>query len=774
MSIFTILFLLLISTSAQAQRRSSNFTLGSNLTLTSNATWPSPSGIFAFGFFPQHFNSYAVGIFLPDKTVVWTANRDRDSDPTVPNDVVSLLLTPEGRLVLRRRQGQDVDVFSLNATIALASMHDNGNFVLYDSNSRIIWQSFDNPTDTLLPGQRLVEGEEIVSSASETDYGRGNFRLKMQTDGNLVQYPVNTPDAPAYAYYGSSTNTDGNVSLNLDSDGRLYVLLNDTVTLLNIYNGGLPTQRSINFMRLDVGGIFRIYSLSLGDLNLTRRWSSTEDECKPKGICGINAFCILLDNKPDCQCLPGFFFAQSGNHKAGCSRNFSAQGCSNRDNRLKYDMRTVESTVWEDSSYEILQMKMSEEECSKACLDDCNCEAAFFKDDSCQKQKLPLRFGRRSLQDSNVATLIRFGTNMVPDIGGDSNRKRIIKNEGHMDVLIIGIVLMSIGVFSLAISVIFVRQRRKDYKKIGKEDGANFVEGISLQVFTFKHLSEATNGFKEEVGRGASGTVFKGVMQNGKKMVAVKRLEKEFAQGEIEFQTELKTIGKMYHRNLVRLLGYCLDGDNKLLVFEFMSNGSLADILFNKEKQLKWEERMEIARDISRGILYLHQECETQIIHCDIKPQNILMDDNWRAKISDFGLAKLLKQDQTNTITGIRGTKGYVAPEWFQKQAITVKADVYSFGVVLLEIICCRKCVDHSRSEDEAILEEWVYKCFVTGKIGSVVGDEMVDESKVERMVMIGIWCVQDEPSLRPTMKNVLLMLEGILEISIPPNPSFS
>ncbi|KAG6402067.1 hypothetical protein SASPL_138938 [Salvia splendens] len=255
-------------------------------------------------------------------------------------------------------------------------------------------------------------------------------------------------------------------------------------------------------------------------------------------------------------------------------------------------------------------------------------------------------------------------------------------------------------------------------------------------------------------------------------MVAVKRLEKEFTQGEREFQTELKTIGKMYHRNLVRLLGYCLDGAHKLLVFEYMSNGSLADILFNQQKRLSWEERMEIARDISRGILYLHQECETQIVHCDIKPQNILMDEKWCAKISDFGLAKLLKQDQTNTYSGIRGTKGYVAPEWYLKQAITVKADVYSFGVMLLEIICCRKCVDWSRSEDEAILEEWVYDCYSSRKIGSLVGDEMVEERKVERMVKIGIWCVQYDPSLRPTMKKVLLMLEGTVEIPIPPSPS--
>ncbi|XP_042011534.1 G-type lectin S-receptor-like serine/threonine-protein kinase LECRK3 [Salvia splendens] len=760
MSILTILFnLLLISSAAEPQRQPSNITLGSSLTPSSNSSWPSPSGVYAFGFFPQHVNSYAVGIFLPDKTVVWTANRN--SGPTTPDDVISLLLSPDGRLILRQRQGQNEDVISLSATIASASMLDNGNFVLYDSNSIIIWQSFDHPTNTLLPGQRLQPGKELFSSASETDYGRGIFRLKMQTDGNLVQYPINTPDTAPNPYYATATNGAGsNVSLNLDNDGRLY-LFNGSLPLRNISNGGFPTQGSINLMRLDVGGIFRIYSFSLDNHTMTRRWSSTDDECVPKGFCGVNSFCILMDSAPQCQCLPGFVSVQSGNYTAGCSRTFLAHGCLKTD-----DMRTVENTEWEDNSYEILDKMTSKEECSKACLDDCNCEVAFFKDNRCRKQKLPLRFGRRSLGNSNMA-LIRFNTK-VPDVGGE----RIIKKEQRTNILIIGIVLMCISILVLSISVIFFHKKRKDCNKINKDEGANFVEGISLQVFTFEHLVEATNGFKEELGRGASGTVFKGVLQNGQKMVAVKRLEKEVAQGEIEFQTELKTIGKMYHRNLVRLLGYCFDGVNKLLVLEYMSNGSLADILFNQEKRPSWEERMKIARDISRGILYLHQECETQIIHCDIKPQNILMDDNWRAKISDFGMAKLLKQDQTKTYTRIRGTKGYVAPEWYHKQAITVKADVYSFGVMLLEIICCRKCVDSGMNEDEAILEEWAYDCYATGKIGSLVGDEMVEERKVERMVKIGIWCVQYDPSLRPTMKTVLLMLEGTMEIPIPPRPT--
>lgn len=763
---YITIFLLLVSLVA-AQTRSSNISSGSSLTPTTNSSWRSPSGLYAFGFFPQHVDSYAVGVFLSDNTVVWTANRD---NPTVPNDVVALQLTDNGRLVLQRRQGQEVDVINPPQAIASASMLDNGNFVLYSSDSGVIWQSFDQPTNTLLPGQRLQTGQELFSSASQTDYSKGIFRLKMQSDGNLVQYPVNTPDTAAYAYFATNEGGIGNnVSLNFEDDGRLH-LLNGSVSLQNITGGGYTTEESIYLARLDVGGIFRLYSRSSNPQgNWTVRWSSTDDPCSPKGFCGVNSFCTLMDNVPECQCLPGFDFVQSGNYTAGCSRSFTAQSCRETDPRLAYEIREVDNTVWNDNYYDVLGT-MSVEQCTQACLDDCNCEAAFFKDGQCRKQSLPLRYGRRSLSDSNMA-LVRVSTTTPkrPETEGTSGSPA---KERRLDILIIGIVFMSVGALAMSISVIFVHWKRRDYKKIAKVGEVNIVEDVSLQAFTFEDLSRATNDFNEELGKGASGTVYKGVLQDSKKLVAVKRLEKEVAEGDRVFRTELTTIGKTYHRNLVRLLGYCLDGANKLLVFEYMSNGSLAEILFKPDKRPRWEERVKLARDISRGILYLHEECETQIIHCDIKPQNILMDGNWCAKISDFGIAKLLKQDQTNTMTGIRGTKGYVAPEWYQKQPVTVKADVYSFGIMLLEIICCRRSLDWSLCEDAAVLEDWVYKCYAAGEVGNLVGDEIVDKREVERMVKIGIWCVQYEASLRPTMKKVLLMLEGTVDIPIPPSPT--
>ncbi|XLU49408.1 hypothetical protein S245_044222 [Arachis hypogaea] len=204
-----------------------------------------------------------------------------------------------------------------------------------------------------------------------------------------------------------------------------------------------------------------------------------------------------------------------------------------------------------------------------------------------------------------------------------------------------------------------------------------------------------------------------------------------------------------------------------------MSNGSLGKLLFGDERLPDWDERVRIALDIARGILYLHEECEAPIIHCDIKPQNILMDEFWTAKISDFGLAKLLMPDQTRTFTGVRGTRGYLAPEWNKNTPITVKADIYSYGIVLLETVCCRRNLDANVSEpNEILLSGWAYKCFVAGEVHKLVHWEEVDKNVVENTVKVALWCIQDEPVLRPSMKSVVLMLEGVTHVPMPPCPT--
>ncbi|KAM1935203.1 hypothetical protein ACFX15_019289 [Malus domestica] len=754
---------------AQAQQMQSNISHGSSLTPTTNSSWLSRSGVYAFGFYKQG-NGYAVGIFLagiPQTTIVWTANRD---DPPLSSNVTldftsdgfSLTSTPGQSFVIEYPSGSS------------ASMLDSGNLVIYNARQDIVWQSFEHPTDTLLPGQSLSPGDELFSAKSESDHSTGIFRLKMQGDGNLVQYPVNTPDTAPYSYYSSATNGRGkNVTLNFAADGHLYLLDDAHSNIRNITDGGLPAdQATIYLMRIDADGIFRLYS---HDLNHSGRksveWESSKDKCVPKGVCKLNSYCVSSDLEAVCRCLPGFVSANQGNQTSGCSRNFVADGCQYKNKTFTYIMEELESTTWEDISYVDLTLS-DKEACKRACLEDCNCEAALFDGTSCRKQRLPLRYGRKQVSISNVALIKVATSTTTPDINRIPEKRS--KRKGRTDILIISLSLAAFGSILFAISVVVLCKHNVwAYKRVNTPiRDPEWNEDIALRQYTYEELEKITNNFTEEVGRGSSGTVYKGVILASQKAVAVKQLEKVAAEGEKEFQTELKVIGKTHHKNLVRLLGYCLDGPKRLLVYEYMSNGSLADVLFAPDRQPCWEERMRIARNIARGFLYLHEECDTQIIHCDIKPQNILMDEYMCPKISDFGLAKLLKADQTRTTTGIRGTKGYVAPEWHRKMPITVKADVYSFGVVLLEIICCRRNVDWNLPEEEAVLDELAYPCFESGEHGKLVGEQEVDTRQFERMIKVALWCIQDEPSLRPSMKKVLLMLEGTVEIPIPPSPN--
>ncbi|XP_057970808.1 G-type lectin S-receptor-like serine/threonine-protein kinase LECRK3 [Malania oleifera] len=770
MAAILLLLLFAIFTTAAAQ----NISLGSSLTPMANSSWLSRSGLYAFGFYPQA-NGYGVGVFLigiPQKTVVWTA--DRDNTPVPGN--VTLLLSTDGNLILRQQQGgSNTYIANPPEPASSASMLDSGNFVLYNSGGKIIWQSFDEPTEALVPGQRLMPGKRLFSSASEDDHSKGLFYLVMQLDGNLVQYPVDGSTVLT-AYYATATNRKDSVTLNFNRDGLIYLVNSTGFSIMNLTQGGYSTK-DIYLMRIDVDGIFRLYSHGLDqNSSWSVKWESSSDKCDPRGLCGLNGFCVSIDKEADCQCLPGFDFINQSRQSWGCQRNFTADSCGHESGSIKYSIMLVDHTIWEDVSYSVLP-SVTREECAESCLRDCNCDAALFKDDkNCRKQRLPLKFGRRRLDGDSFIALIKMGESTHPPPPEGTLPSPVeTKKELRMNILIImGVLLAAFAAVTFAIiGVLIYKNHVGAYSRIYYKDKYGFCDDVAPRSFPFEELEKVSGGFKDEIGKGSSGTVYKGLTFEGRKEVAIKRLEKDLAYGEIEFQTEIKVIGKTHHRNLVQLLGYCLEGANRLLVYEYMSNGSLADVLFNPAgNQPCWEERMGIARDIARGLLYLHEECETQIIHCDIKPQNVLIDEFGRAKISDFGLAKSLKPDQTRTFTAIRGTRGYVAPEWHRKLPVTVKVDVFSFGVMLLEIICCRRSVNLSLSDGEAILEEWVYSCFEAGELEKLLGDEEVDRKQLERKVKVGLWCIQDEPSLRPSMKKVLLMLEGTVDIPVPPSPT--
>ena len=309
---------------------------------------------------------------------------------------------------------------------------------------------------------------------------------------------------------------------------------------------------------------------------------------------------------------------------------------------------------------------------------------------------------------------------------------------------------------------------------------------LSVMVFTRKELHQATNGFSKLLGQGGFGKVYHGIVKSLEPHdVAVKELRSTDDYQEVEFENEVQSIGRIHHKNLVRMVGYCKEGVHRMLVFEFMPGGSLSDILFSSERP-SWSWRAEAAIAIARGLEYLHYGCTSQIIHCDIKPDNILLDDKCVPKITDFGIAKLLNGSKVKqTITHVRGTLGYLAPEWFNNERkVDTKVDVFSFGIVLLEMICCRKypsedglpCNDDDSDPGIPVtLRAWVLDMIRDGNIERIVqGDDsaLQDLQRVERFTRIAVWCVQVDPSTRPTMRNVVNMMEDTMEVyPLPDDP---
>lgn len=467
-----------------------------------------------------------------------------------------------------------------------------------------------------------------------------------------------------------------------------------------------------------------------------------------------------------------------------CKPDFKLEGCegyAERAEKGEYQMMHVPNTDWPFNDYERLD-PYTEEDCKNSCLNDCFCAAAFFGTSwlgaGCWKKKGPLSNGR---QDNTLQGISWIKLGNVNNSNDLSNPFIPVPKKDKLkiavSVLLGGSVLANLFLLSTCCWGNFLSYRKKPVRLFDEGESKTLWDYSSVHCFSYQELTDATDGFKEELGRGACGIVYRGMIctGGGPIAVAVKKLDRIFNDADKEFKTEVDVIGQTHHRNLVRLIGFCKDEDQRLLVYEYMSNGTLADYLFGN-LQPSWMERVRIALGIARALLYLHEECSTQIIHCDIKPQNILLDDYHNARISDFGLAKLLVLNQSRTNTAIRGTRGYVAPEWFRNKPITVKVDVYSFGVLLLEIICCRKSVCTETAGDEkAILTDWAFDCYQSSTLESLVSGDMEalsDRPRLEQFVLVALWCIQEDPNFRPTMKMVTQMLEGLTEVPSPPCPT--
>ncbi|KAL5980867.1 hypothetical protein ACLOJK_028787 [Asimina triloba] len=759
-----------------SQSQAANITLGSSLSPGNDSVWLSPSEDFAFGFYNVTGGLYLAGIWynnIPTKTLVWSANRDSP----VQRDSL-LQLTNDGLLLIRDPQGTSTSFSIFNDTdagVTSASMEDSGNLVLRNS-SGVVWQSFDYPTDTLLPGQVLNPNQQLVSNANGThNYSTGRYVLRMQQDGNLV---LTTNQFDEWGYWWTTESVDLGRERSLvfnQSTAQMYLVLSANRTTINrtkTADNDRPTPVGDYYHRamIDDGGNFRQYShLKAGNGTWRQGWKAVPNPCLPTAICGAYGYCSEGNDAATCECIPGFSQLDPNDPSRGCSiKQPLLPSCGGDSSEQSFEVRLMRDTDFPNNEMlDLVQIPNSNEaKCRQAVLDDCFCMAAVLEEGKCRKKRAPLLNGRAGT--GRIAFIkVANGTASPAAGGGQEMRKK-----GEKHDLVVGLVASSV-VAALLAAVLCAGIARR-FKR-AKPSFSN----INLQAYTYQELKEATEGFTRRIGRGAFGTVYSGVLRFEDKQVevAVKQLQKVFDEGEKEFRTEISVIGRTYHKNLVRLLGFCDEKKHRLLVYELMKGGSLSAFLFRTGEKPSWCQRAEIALGIARGLSYLHEECETQIIHCDIKPQNVLLDENNIAKIADFGLAKLLKKDQTRTCTNVRGTMGYMAPEWLKNAPVTAKVDVYSFGIMLLEIICCRRHIELDRIGEESdavdlFISDWVESCVRAGELGRLVEqDEEVlsDLKRFERMVMVGLWCTDPDPALRPSMKRVKQMLEGTIEVGLPP-----
>uniref|UniRef100_A0A453EGJ0 non-specific serine/threonine protein kinase n=1 Tax=Aegilops tauschii subsp. strangulata TaxID=200361 RepID=A0A453EGJ0_AEGTS len=403
----------------------------------------------------------------------------------------------------------------------------------------------------------------------------------------------------------------------------------------------------------------------------------------------------------------------------------------------------------------------SSRECEAVCYSDCSCTAYAFNI-TCL-----LWYGDLN----NTVILLDSGSNgyrmyirlaKQKNWGSSFNKKE--KPYSKMELFLIIAVLLSLIFISLAL----LRRRQT---KLYMDRPANSNSGLT--IFSNAQIKKATGNFSEKLGEGGFGCVFKGTLP-GSPMVAVKKL-KDLGQGEKQFRAEVQSIGMIQHINLVRLFGFCAEGSKRLLVYEYMESGSLSSHLFSKSSvKLIWELRYSIALGTARGLAYLHEECKDCIIHCDIKPDNVLLDADLCPKVADFGMAKLLCRDFSRALTTMRGTIGYLAPEWISGLPITHKSDVYSYGMMLLEIISGRRNAEKIKEGKFTYFPIFAAVKVNEGDVMCLLDSRLEGDADVEqlsRACKIACWCIQDAEDHRPMMGQVVRMLEGVMDVEVPPIP---
>ncbi|KAI3828664.1 hypothetical protein L1987_02772 [Smallanthus sonchifolius] len=725
----------------------STLKVGDQLNVTSHLV--SAGSNFTLGFFNITATNYTyLGIwYTNDEQLrrVWVAN---PSTPIVSSSVVLLIDPNNGKLVIAGgRTGTALVNISDNQSAPglnlTATLEDDGNFRLKNEiDDQILWQSFDHPINVLLPGMKLgsdlrtAKNWNLTSWLSDQIPDSGAYTLRWETNGEDSQrFMVQQRGQP---YWTSGDMRDQNFEfMNVNN------LLLSRYNLHYVYNDEERYFSYDSINNLHPMWILRPHGRIVdGD---DRRLSSS-DLCY--GYDSGNG-CVASSIRPICRSEHDKFSPMNGDFASDRTRR-----------------------SFDDNS------SLSIGDCMVKCWNDCGC----------------LGF----ITGGNGTGCIRWtGTksvgNFSVDLQGNSVSKFVLvsSNAGkgnHAKILIWAPVVAGICLLLFCFGLLWYlkdRKLKKEVKERQKRDDRQVLElmasesfrdsgdierdgrkGSDMVVFSFAALVTATNDFSDEnkLGRGGFGTVYKGKLSDERE-IAIKRLSRTSGQGLLEFKNELILIAKLQHTNLVRVLGCCIHGEEKMLIYEYMPNKSLDFFLFDETRKalLDWPKRWNIIDGIAQGLLYLHKYSRMRVIHRDLKAGNVLLDESMNPKISDFGMARIFKQDETEAITKrVVGTYGYMSPEYAMEGTFSVKSDVFSYGVLILEIVSGRRNSSFYHLEKPTNLVKYAWELWQQGDALELQDPSLSDTCVVHqllRTVHVALLCVQENAVDRPEMSDVISML---------------
>ncbi|KAL0535111.1 hypothetical protein IC582_029434 [Cucumis melo] len=766
------------------------------------ATIISSNSVFKLGFFtPSNSTHRYVGIWfekISPQTVVWVANRDTPLNNisgifTISNDG-NLVVLDSANIIL---WSSNISSSSSAANNTIAQILDTGNLVLKDTSSGvIIWESFDHPSDKFLIPMKLMTNKRtnehvgLTSWNSPSNPSTGNFTFLLDVR--------NIPEAVVLnggKTYWRSGPWNGQSFIGIPEMYSVYLsgyslsIQNQTYTLSVATN--IESQQIVCLF-ISSQGNFEQRNWDDEKKQWNTSWVSPKTECDFYGTCGAFGICNAKTS-PVCSCLTGFKPKQEkewnqGNWSSGCVRKTTLK-CENQlnnntdakeDGFLKLGMVKVPFFAeWSNAPVSI-------DDCRLKCLRNCSCSSYAFENGICMHWINDL---------IDIQQFDGVGANLYLRIASADLPTNSVRNKKGIIIAIV--IPVTLVIFIIAIFLCWKRKINRQEKKLNMTasekkkilkqtigDDIMIEDEIKLKelpLYDFEKVAIATNYFdlNNKLGQGGFGPVYKGKLLNGQE-IAVKRLSRASKQGYEEFINEVRVISKLQHRNLVRLLGCCIEGEEKMLIYEYMPNLSLDAWIFGspRHKSLDWRKRFNIIDGIARGLLYLHRDSRLKIIHRDLKVSNILLDKDLNPKISDFGMARIFGGDevQANTVRVV-GTYGYMSPEYAMQGQFSEKSDVFSFGVLLLEIISGRKNTGFYLHESSISLLGFAWKLWTEDNLIPLIEPTIYEpcyQLEISRCIHVGLLCVQEFINERPNVSTIISMLNSeIVDLPSPKEPGF-